>query len=579
MGPADGCSGENCNRPSRLAPGPYGTRPRDLAGPFVVPTTAGDWDFGQEFTGTDHYVFLVYSPGAIRFQNGHDLSQDLFDSPIESLLEKSPRNVHYFFLFRSNEQGFNDFRAVAEQSIAALPDADREHWQQRVHFVTRQSNMITGWVGDLVRQRTTANVMVKRYDTLQWAIDRNQRVREVGQLGRLANGGIEADLSYLAHEPIYYEFEAARETRLAAEGATVVPLIENQEINTWEGARNWRDAVVYMDGRLPSAEAMAQFDTLEVDLAMTCRNGRDGDCGAWDYIADLRLCEEVPPGGGGGGDAGADGGTADVVDASRADDASADDASTDSGVVDSGPMQEEFRPRRPGCNREVARWITSYWREGRWVTDISQMLPLLQRGGLHTFRWESKQQFDPREVPYVLTMSLRFSNSRRGMRPVEVRNLWAQGQGNPLNSEWSANHPDQHFTVPAGTRKVELYTVITGHGSASSQCAEFCNHQHSFALNGGAPAVIQYREAQQLEGCANRVNEGVVPNQHGTWYFGRGGWCPGSEVRPTITDLTPQIRMGMDNVLSYTTGVNGNPLGAGRSYGDIDLATYLVFWR
>jgi hypothetical protein len=584
----DGCSAESCTPPSRLAPGPYGTNPRELAGPFVLPTTNGEFNFETEFNGTDHYVFLVYTPGTFRFQNGADLSQGLFDGPLDALLERSPRNVHYFFLWQRNEQGFNDFRATAESTLAGMPEADRAHWQPRVHFVTQQSSALRGWVGDLVRARTRSAAMSKRYDAYQWAIDRTQHVREVGQLGRLTNGGLEADLTYLANEPIYYEFEAARETRLRAEQATVVSLINNQVIDTWEGARNWRDAVVYMDGELPSAQAMAQFDTLEVDLAMTCRNNRDGDCGAWDYIADLRLCEEVPP----PGDAGTDGGAVDVADAGQiadvvASDATetdvaqsdASDASNRGDVVDSGPVEEQFRPRRPGCNREVARWITSYWREGRWVTDISQMLPLLQRGGRHTFRWESKQQFDPRDVPYVLTMSLRFSNRGRGMRPVEVRNLWAQGEGHPLNAMWDANHAPQRFSVPAGTRKVELYSVITGHGANQNQCAEFCNHQHHYSLNGGAPAVVQFTEAQTVDGCANRVNEGVVPNQHGTWYFGRGGWCPGSEVRPHVIDLTPQLRMGQENVLTYTARVNNNPLVAGRDYGNVDLATYLVFWR
>lgn len=32
-------------------------------------------------------------------------------------------------------------------------------------------------------------------------------------------------------------------------------------------------------------------------------------------------------------------------------------------------------------------------------------------------------------------------------------------------------------------------------------------------------------------GCADKVREGSVPNEHGTWMFGRMGWCDGQEVR------------------------------------------------
>jgi hypothetical protein len=239
---------------------------------------------------------------------------------------------------------------------------------------------------------------------------------------------------------------------------------------------------------------------------------------------------------------------------------------------------ETFRPRRAGCDREVARWITPYWREGRWVTDISQMLPLLARGGRHTFRWYSKHQFDPREVPYVISLSLRFSNQNRGMRPVELRNLWSS-EGERWDSTYDARHAPVRFTVPAGVRKVEVYSLITGHGAEVGQCAEFCNHTHHFAVNGQAPHSLRFPEAQTMLGCADRVNEGVVPNQHGTWYFGRGGWCPGHDVRGFTADITSQLRPGMENEITYRTLLGANPLAAGRNYGSINHATYLIYYR
>ena len=29
-----------------------------------------------------------------------------------------------------------------------------------------------------------------------------------------------------------------------------------------------------------------------------------------------------------------------------------------------------------------------------------------------------------------------------------------------------------------------------------------------------------------------QVREGIVPNEHGTWQYGRNGWCDGQQVRP-----------------------------------------------
>ena len=33
--------------------------------------------------------------------------------------------------------------------------------------------------------------------------------------------------------------------------------------------------------------------------------------------------------------------------------------------------------------------------------------------------------------------------------------------------------------------------------------------------------------------CA-QVREGIVPNEHGTWQYGRNGWCDGQQARPVL---------------------------------------------
>lgn len=39
-------------------------------------------------------------------------------------------------------------------------------------------------------------------------------------------------------------------------------------------------------------------------------------------------------------------------------------------------------------------------------------------------------------------------------------------------------------------------------------------------------------------GAAAQVSFGVVPNQYGTWPFGRAGWCPGQHVDWWEVDVT-----------------------------------------
>jgi hypothetical protein len=73
------------------------------------------------------------------------------------------------------------------------------------------------------------------------------------------------------------------------------------------------------------------------------------------------------------------------------------------------------------------------------------------------------------------------------------------------------------------------------------------------------------------------VNEGVVPNQHGTWYFGRGGWCPGLDVAPWVRDVTAQAAPGTSVDLRYTTTYGGRAVTA--NLGNIVLSSYLIYWR
>ncbi len=415
-----------------FAPGPYGVRPRDLAGPVTLRTSAGDFRLEDEFTGDESFVFAIH--------NGSQYSRSLFGSSIATLLDRSPRTVHYFIL-ASGSAGVTAVEALrsdAESMLDGYPDEDRTHWRAHLHFGTEDLAMADHWVARLHRERRGAamTAMNTRYDPLQFAIDRAQRIREVGMLGRLATGGVRYELAFLAREAEHYDFEAARERRMASQPARVVQLFRDETV-----VENTSPEV-----ELPDAATMATYDTLEVDLTTNCANHRDGECGAWDYLSHLFLCDAPTA----GADAGAD----------------------------AGP---------PRCDTEIARWITTYWREGRWVTDISPMLAHLRAGGRRRFRWYASRQWDPRPANYIASLSLRFANRNRGVRPVEARRVYT---GGAFNSTYGERHPPVRFTVPEGTRRVELYTLVTGHGADTRSCAEFCNHTHHFAVNTGAERSI-----------------------------------------------------------------------------------------
>lgn len=505
----DCLASRRCARPAPARPfaaGPYGTQVKDLAGPVTLPTSEGDWALELEWTSDDSYLFLAHATA----------TRDLFASELRPLLEASPRNVHYFFGWLSDQLGFEQARGRWQQELQLLPMADRDHWLTHVHFVMPRLDRTDGWIGAMLTARAAMPPRYLGNGLTAFAIDRQQRIREVGMLGRLTGTGVAAELPLLQNEARAFEFELTREGRLAAQQAVVVTLATAQTAHD----------TIDVDVTLPTLD---RFDTLEVDLSLDCPQHQNATCGAWDYLSHLSLCEPA--------------------------------VAADGGATWS-------------CTRELARWITPYWREGRWVTDISAQLATLSPGGAKHLRWTASGQFDPRSTDYVTSLSLRFIEGGKGMRPTSTTPLWTGGN---WNAGYDATKTPQTVAVPAGARRVELVTLTTGHGGvAPTNCAEFCNHQHLFTVNGVLHRQ-SFPEAQSPSTCAGRVGVGVVPNQHGTWYYGRGGWCPGQDVAPWVVDVTADVLMGQPNTLTYRTEFNGAAVNA--NLGNIVLSSWLVVWE
>ncbi len=282
----------------------------------------------------------------------------------------------------------------------------------------------------------------------------------------------------------------------------------------------------FVEVTLPAASEMATFDTLSFDLTLGCKDNLDDLCGEWDYLVNLYLCTAENP---------------DV------------------------------------CNIEIGRWITAYHRGGRWITEASPVLAFLKEGGKHRFRLNVSGN------TYVTSLALRMSNKGKGMRPVAWFPLWTGGE---FNLTYNPSKLPMVQDVPDTTKRAEIFALITGHGfgNDTANCAEFCNHTHHFGVNG-----TEYTKTHPQAGlptwCQMMVKDGVLPNQYGTWPFGRGGWCPGWDVKPFVADVTSSIIKGGPNTLTYKALYYGNdfspkpPAEPSGFPGRIDATTYLVLWE
>lgn len=482
----------------------------DLAADFVLETADGDWRLSEHWTGCDTYLVIPSEPTQTQ-----GTSDPLWSvkNDTKALLEALPDNAYLIFV--SSNRTDEDIAADFEELEKGFSRYENDHTEEevaavqaRIVRVTSKVSGIDGWLEDSLQNPG-------------WGvgIDRFQRIRYIGSFANPERynsdiGWFDSDISMAANEAVYYNFEATRQAALDEDGATVV--------NLWNGTvisdPGWAGVVGKVTVELPDTATMATFDTMQWDHALLCEgDGEYGECPAWDYLNWLWLCDSAGE----------------------------------------------------NCNVEVGRWITTYHREGRWVHDMSAMLPLFAEGGSYTFAYYTQQ-------PYQVYLDLRLSNSGKAARPVELTSMFTGGAATDTYNE----RDPLLLSVPADAAKVELAVVFSGHGQVSDgsggNCAEFCDFDHHFGVN-GTDNELSFSEAGSTYGCMEQTGDGTVPNQYGTWWYGRNGWCPGKEVPVRLFDITSQVSLGAENTFTYAAYKEGEAYNNGGA--NLLLSSWLVISR
>jgi len=468
--------------------GPYGGLRHQIADDFTVRRKhADEWNFRTEFSGCDSYIFLM-DDLTVSPNDPTPLIEKTDD--MADMLRRSPPNVHYFFVSTADSSDEENVvtDALRERLDGLLEDwpndidEPAERWQRRLHVVNDRRGRMDDWLGTSLRTHGRRGL----------AIDRHQTVRGVGSLADVLRRDDtlqwpwEDNIAYAAHEAQYYNYEAERQARLDAEADVTI-------VTPWDGETLQEYAEI--DVEFPDAAAMAGFDTLEIDLTAWCPNEfllEQSNCGAWDYLAHIRVRD----------------------------------------LADENWV-------------EMARFITTYHRAGRYVVDASPSLVELASGGTRRIRYDFAPSWNVQ--PTITKLDFRFSNRGEGVRPTEVHPLF--GGGN-FNDTYNDREPVE-VAIPASATKVELVAIITGHGAAEGNgCAEFCDHQHEFTVE-GTPLLKDHPAIGNPVGCLETIGSGTVPNQSGTWWTGRGGWCPGRQVDPWVVDVTDLVTPGEAATIEY----------------------------
>lgn len=491
-----------------------------------------EWDasadhIGYDLPATDFTVETLRGPKTFsEIWNGCDnhvfvmYSANWWSTPIEPLIDDAAENTHFWFVVPSDSADFdNDMRAALVGQIA-----------QRVE-------------GHL--ESLGPEVQAAKTDTFHYVIDSGLDIPAVQ--GILATNPNEEHFTIGRHQKIWEGHNVA----VAASGSWI-PLLEqtrwwSRYINYWYGleaelaeeaespdvlVHRVADAVEIKGGEpytwtLPDAATMAEYDRLEVDMFIDCPGvGHPyvATCGEWDTVGSIFLCEDA---------------------------------------------------ECEGDRRRVIKWITPYSAPGRWVIDITPELLELAAGGELTFI-SAHGDNNVGQYTYRYTVDFRFSKAEDGLRPIGKAELIPRG-GYGWNENYHANWPEGFsFTAPEGTQRTELYARISGHGAVEgSQCAEFCSFTHEFSVN-GTPFAHQYVQ-ENVDRCAMLTDEGVTPNQGGTWFYDRSSWCPGWVIEEWREDLSAAVEVGAENSVAYDSwwGINNPTPPPG---GNMDARVEVVFY-
>ncbi|MBK7396992.1 MAG: hypothetical protein IPJ34_11980 [Myxococcales bacterium] len=425
--------------------GKGGTLRHDLAADFTVTHVDGTtWSLAKDWSGCESYLFI---PDTLK-KSAKDAAS-IWDRDLDKLVATSPLGVHYFFFSRTAPDAAADASTakMAEKVtalLATLPEDKAAHWAKHLHVIKGRPSKFGSWLDTVggAASATRASRSIASSGSAAWVRSPTSRATRPRSPTRACGPGRPTSRTRPTRRACSTS-EAVREKKLEADKATVV------DVYTGETLQQFDEKEV----TLPSAADMAKFDTLVVDIDSRCPDANKpefGNCGAWDYIADLSVYDSA------------------------------------------------------GKAWEMARFITTYHRESRWVVDISPMLALLQEGGKKKLRWSFAPEWN--KQPTATRLSLRFSNQGKGMRPTKATYLWS---GGPFTSKYDDLHPAQDVPIPATAKKVELYALVTGHGSEAESCAEFCNHQHEITV-GGTAFFKEFTapEVAKQNGCVGEAGEG-----------------------------------------------------------------------
>jgi fibro-slime domain-containing protein len=429
-----------------------------------------------------------------------DVGQDFMSEDLGPLLDDADPNTVYLFV--SDEREADDavdvltsFRGQLEADVGA---DTLVAWAGRLWFVTE------GTSDDAVLD----DVLDGIGDSDLAGIDQEQNLRRGGSLAIALSGGWEPALSHARYTAKGFNYESTLRERLAREEAELGAdlLVLTLQERTWEEEATTEGEV---DGimriTLPDAAELARFDRAEVVVREYC--------GTADFPHEAGSC--------------------------------------------SGESGLHVQICETDCQDEDGRYkffkaVSGYYTGGWWTLSGDAALPWLKRGGQQTFRITGPTV---EGFGWHANITVRLYDETDDSDAGHA--VWMTGwRGMSMRSVYDEATTTYRVVPPPGTERVVFHDLVTTHGGGGSGgCGEFCTTEQSLRVND--QAFEHAWEQKTTWDCAARVDQGVTPNQWGTWYFDRASWCPGFTGERWTADITDAFDLSGENTLTLTATQSG----------------------
>ena len=218
--------------------------------------------------------------------------------------------------------------------------------------------------------------------------------------------------------------------------------------------------------------------------------------------------------------------------------------------------------KKDGNNIEIMRFKTPYGGGGinyTWTSQVTELQPLLKGNVqlelfIDTWVQPGHQQGDG----WLATVSFDFEEGSLSERPVQVIPLWNE-QDLKVGNKEEIKLETPELSIPGDANRVELRSLITGHGQGNNlNCAEFCPQTHSYTVG-----KKKYSSRVWRDNCAENpfLTSLTAENKKwiSNWTGSRAGWCPGDIVNPWVIDVTEvaqpgttvQVKYGIEGIEQY----------------------------